>query len=302
MLDAALLGTGGMMPLPNRFLTSLMLRLNGKYMLIDCGEGTQVSIKMLGWGFKNIDVICFTHYHADHIGGLAGLLLTIGNSGRTETLTLIGPQGLKRVVEGIRIICPELPYEIEMLEIDEDEKSYKISGFEISAIRVEHRITCYAYSVNVKRAGRFDVQKAKANKVPLELWGVLQKNEKAEAGGCIYTSDMVLGQARKGIKLTYCTDSRPVERLIPFAYGSDLFICEGLYGEEEKLDKAADKKHMIFSEAARLGRAADVKEMWLTHYSPALAEPELFEDYVKGIFDRVRLGKDRMCTTLMFEN
>lgn len=302
MLDVALLGTGGMMPLPNRFLTSLMLRLNGKYMLIDCGEGTQVSIKMLGWGFKNIDVICLTHYHADHVTGLTGLLLTIGNSGRTEPLNIIGPKGLYKMLEGMRFVCPELPFEINAIEIEEKDASLQIGEFNIKTIKVDHRVTCYAYSLEVKRAGKFDVNKAKENDVPKEIWGKLQKENVVEYNGKLYSSDMVLGEERKGIKLTYCTDSRPVAELVPFAEGSDLFICEGLYAEEEKLEKAKDKKHMIFCEAADLGKRAGVKEMWLTHYSPALAEPFAFEEYAKGLFENLKLGEDRMNTTLRFEN
>ena len=98
MIDVCLLGTGGMMPLPYRWLTSLLVRYNGSSLLIDCGEGTQIAMKEKGWSFKPIDVICFTHYHADHISGLPGLLLTMGNAERTEPLTMIGPKGLERVV------------------------------------------------------------------------------------------------------------------------------------------------------------------------------------------------------------
>lgn len=95
------------MPLPYRWLTSLLVRYNGSSLLIDCGEGTQIAMKEKGWSFKPIDVICFTHYHADHISGLPGLLLTMGNAERTEPLTMIGPKGLERVVTALRTIAPE---------------------------------------------------------------------------------------------------------------------------------------------------------------------------------------------------
>ena len=137
MLDVALLGTGGMMPLPGRYLTSLMLRLEGRMMLIDCGECTQVTMKLLGWGFKNIDVICFTHYHADHISGLPGLLLTIGNSARTEPLTLVGPKGLKKVYAGLSCICPELPFEVKLIEL-EPQDTIDIGVFHINCLKVNY--------------------------------------------------------------------------------------------------------------------------------------------------------------------
>ena len=121
MLDVCLLGTGGMMPLPYRWLTSLMVRYNGSSLLIDCGEGTQIAVKEKGWSFKPIDVICFTHYHGDHISGLPGLLLTMGNADRTKPLTLIGPKGLERVVNSLRVIAPELPFQIKYKEITEPE-------------------------------------------------------------------------------------------------------------------------------------------------------------------------------------
>ena len=117
MLDVCLLGTSGMMPLPGRWLTALMTRLNGSSLLIDCGEGTQIAIKEKGWSFHSIDVICFTHYHGDHISGLPGLLLSMGNAERTEPVTVIGPKGLERVVNALRVIAPELPFEIRFVEL-----------------------------------------------------------------------------------------------------------------------------------------------------------------------------------------
>lgn len=300
MLDVCLLGSGGMMPLPYRWLTSLMTRFNGSSLLIDCGEGTQIAIKEKGWSFKPIDVICFTHYHGDHISGLPGLLLTMGNADRKEPLTLIGPKGLERVVNALRIIAPELPFEIIYKEITQPEEVFEMNGYRLKAFRVNHNVVCYGYTLEIDRAGRFDVERAVAQEIPKPFWRFLQKGETIEDNGRIYTPDMVLGAARKGIKLTYCTDTRPTKSIVENAVDSDLFICEGMYGEKDKVAKAVEYKHMTFYEAANLAKEAGVKEMWLTHYSPSLNRPEEYMDDVRGIFKAAKAGKDGMSVELDF--
>ena len=300
MLDVCLLGTGGMMPLPHRWLTSLMVRYNGSSLLIDCGEGTQIAIKEKGWGFKAIDVICFTHYHGDHISGLPGLLLTMGNADRTEPLTLVGPKGLERVVGALRVIAPELPFAIRYREITEPEQSFEMNGYRLKAFRVNHNVPCYGYTLEIDRAGRFDVERANAAGILQKYWGILQKGETVEADGNIYTPDMVLGPARKGLKITYCTDTRPTDSIRNNAKGSDLFICEGMYGEKDKLKKAKEYKHMTFYEAAQLAKEAGVRELWLTHYSPSLTKPEEYMEEVRSIFPWAVAAKDKRTVELVF--
>ena len=302
MLDICLLGSGGMMPLPYRWLTALMVRYNGSSLLIDCGEGTQIAIKEKGWSFKPIDVICFTHYHGDHISGLPGLLLTMGNAERTEPLTLIGPKGLERVVNALRVIAPELPFPIIYKEINGNEETFELAdGYRLKAFRVNHGILCYGYTLELDRAGKFQLQKAMEQEIPKQYWSRLQKGETIADEQAVYTPDMVLGPPRKGIKLTYCTDTRPVPAIVENASGSDLFICEGMYGEKEKDAKAREHKHMTFYEAAKLARDAQVGEMWLTHYSPSLTRPEEYMDDVRKIFPAAKAGKDRKSVELDFE-
>lgn len=302
MLDVCLLGTGGMMPLPRRWLTAALMRYNGSSLLIDCGEGTQIAMKEKGLSFKPVDVICFTHYHADHISGLPGLLLTMGNAERTEPVTMIGPKGLERVVNALRTIAPELPFEMKFIEITEPEADIELNGYHIHAFKVNHNITCYGYSVEIKRAGRFDVERAKAQNIPQRMWSRLQKGETITAeDGTLYTPDMVLGASRKGIKVTYCTDTRPTELIVKAAKGSDLFICEGMYAEKDKLTKAKQYKHMTFYEAADMAKRAGVQEMWLTHFSPSLVHPEEYMSEVRSIFSQAYLGKDGKSVELMFD-
>ncbi len=298
MLDVCLLGSGGMMPLPYRWLTSLMARFNGSSILIDCGEGTQVAIKEKGWSFKPIDVICFTHFHGDHISGLPGLLLTMGNADRREPLTLIGPRGLERVVNALRVIAPELPFEIRFVEIAQTEEVFEMNGYRLKAFRVNHNVVCYGYSIEIDRAGKFDVERAMQQEIPKIYWKHLQKGETIEYDGRVFTPEMVLGAPRKGIKLTYCTDTRPTASICENAKGSDLFICEGMYGEKDKAAKAVEYKHMTFYEAAKLAKDAQVQEMWLTHYSPSLTRPEEYMDDVRAIFPRAKAGKDGMSIEL----
>ena len=302
MIDIALLGTGGMMPMPERFLSSMLMRINGRLILTDCGEGTQVSLKMLGWGFKAIDTICFTHYHADHISGLPGLLLTMGNAERTEPLLLAGPKGLERVASALRVIAPELPFPIIYKEIQGAEQTFEMNGYRIKAFRVNHNVLCYGYTMEIDRAGKFDAAKAKEQAIPLKYWSRLQSGETIDNEDGHFTPDMVLGPPRKGIKLTYTTDTRPTESIRRNAEKSDLFICEGMYGEKDKAAKASEYKHMTFYEAAEIARAAQVKEMWLTHYSPSLTRPEPYMDDVRKIFPAAKAGKDGMSAELMFED
>ncbi|MBR7110199.1 MAG: ribonuclease Z [Akkermansia sp.] len=303
MLDICLLGTGGTQPLMNRWLTSLMVRYKGHAVLIDCGEGTQIAAQKAGLSLKPVDKILITHLHADHISGLPGLLLTMGNMGRTEPLSIIGPVGTEHTVYALRSIAQSLPFDIQVSELDTEEQLMYFLDCDITAFAVNHGMPCYGYSFNLPRAGKFDATRAKEQNIPLPFWNRLQKGETITHEGMTYTPDMVLGPARKGLKLTYYTDSRPTASIRKAAHGADLFICEGMYGEDDMLPKAKENRHMLFSEAAQLAaEAGGVKELWLTHYSPSLPNPKAYRDSARAIFANTQTPRDGWCKTLSFED
>lgn len=302
MLDVCLLGCGGSLPVPERNLTALLMSCKGKKFLIDCGEGTQVSMKILGWGFKSIDVICFTHAHADHVIGLPGLLLTIANSDRTEPLTIIGPPGFDHILQGLMVVCPQLPYEIVYKEASmSGDIVYSMDDLYLSSFGVDHNIPCCAYSLTVKRGRKFDVEKARGNNIPQHLWSRLQKGESIICEDVYYTPEMVLGEERDGVKVSYFTDTRPLPGLVDFVSNSNLLIAEGMYGEDAEMEKAVRNKHMLFSEAAEIARDASAEELWLTHFSPSMPEPEKYLDNAASIFNNTKIGQDRLTKTLTFK-
>ena len=303
MLEVCLLGCGGMVPLPDRRLASMLIRQNGRMILVDCGEGTQVGIKLAGWGFKSIDALCLTHYHADHIAGLPGFLLTLGNSGRTDPFTIFGPPPLAYVVSALAVIAPQLPFDIQLAELSEQEESEgRIREFIIKALPMDHLIPCLAYSFEIKRAGKFDRSRAEEQGIPKKFWSPLQKGNPVEYEGRILMPEMVTGPPRKGLKVTYCTDSRPTAELVAFAGNSDLLILEGMYGDDAMHDKAVERKHMIFSEAAAIAARSQSKELWLTHFSPSMKVPENFIMFAREVFPDTMVGSDLLTTQLNFND
>ena len=297
MLELCLLGTGGMLPLPYRALTSLMVRYNGSSILIDCGEGTQNQIRLQGWSFKPIDVICITHFHADHISGLPGMLLTMGNAERTEPLTMIGPRGLEHVVNSLRIIAPELPFEIKFIELEQPEEVIEICGLRIRAFRVNHRVTCYGYNIELDRAGKFDAARARALGLPVQYWSLLQKGETVDYEGNVYTSDMVMGSPRKGLKVTYCTDTRPVDAIAECAKDADLFICCGSHNDKniilENLNAFYDNKFKWIGYATWYNEEDNKVAIDSYHLSYMKGGyQQRYEDIVKTYFDFLKYHPD----------
>ncbi|GAA0104210.1 ribonuclease Z [Paraclostridium sordellii] len=305
MVDITLLGCGGSMPTPDRYLSSTLISYRGRKILIDCGEGTQVSMKIVNSGFKSIDYICITHIHGDHIIGLPGLLSTIGNSGREEPLTIIGPEGIKEAVDAFMVIVRDLPYELRVIENPKEDiivnNNYICKDIIISTLEVDHSTPCIAYSFYIKRKAKFDLEKAIANNVPKELWNKLQNGRDIRVEDILYTKDMVMGQPRKGLKVSLVTDTRPNEDIEQFVKNSDLLICEGMYGDDSDIDRAIKNKHMVFSESANIAKNSQSEMLLLTHYSPILKDPSIYIENATNIFENTILGTDRLNINLVFK-
>ena len=295
MLDISLPGTGGTVPHLERFLSCCYMRADGVGLLIDCGEGTQLSIKKAGFSLSKIAIICLSHFHADHCSGLPGLLLSMGNEGRCEPVTIYGPRGVDEVVKALCVICPELPFSVRTKVLG-DFDSFEDHGFSVTAFELAHSCTCLGYDVRLNRPGKFDREKAEKNGVPMKYWSRLQKGETTDG----YTPDMVLGEARRGIHVTYASDTRPVDIISMMATDADLLICEGMF-EAEKKARAKESGHMTIPDAARLAREAGCRELWLTHFSPAMPTPDEHEREATSIFENSVIAHDGHTKTIRFD-
>ncbi len=302
MIDALLLGTGGMSPLPDRWLSALLVRCRGELILFDCGEGTQIVWRCFGWGFRRLGAICISHTHADHIAGLPGLLHSIANAGRTEPVALYGPPGTAAVVAGLRTIAPWLPYVLTVREVTSGETFPLPGGLTGRVEEGRHALPVLAYRLDLPRARPFSPERARAIGVPLDRWRRLQQGEPVRWIGGMAAPDDVLGPPRRGLSLGYVTDTRPVPAFPAFFHGVDLLVSEGSYGNPDDGEKAVINTHMTFREAATLAREADARRLWLTHFSPGMADPEAFAAEATTIFPATTVGFSGLQTTLNFDD
>ncbi|MBQ2952984.1 MAG: ribonuclease Z [Clostridia bacterium] len=300
MLDICTLGTGGTMPLPDRALSALYVRVGGRSLLIDCGEGTQVGVQKLGWGMQCIDGILISHYHADHVSGLPGMLLALTKAQRQEPLHIYGPVGLPYIVGGLRVIAPQLSFPIVLHELKEDLSPFHIIGLEVTPFPLDHGMPCLGYRLHLPRAAVFDAEKARAAGVPVPLWKRLQKGETVTENGRTFTPADVMGAPRPGITVLCATDTRPVDAIPDLGFRCDMMILEGMYGAEEKYPLALKNHHMLFREAAALARDAEAGQLVLTHFSTSIEAPEDFLPNATAIFPDTVCATDGQTWTLRY--
>ena len=292
------LGTSGMMPLPGRFLTSALVRREGELFLFDCGEGTQVSLKMLNLRWKQISSIFISHMHADHVTGLPGLLMLSSQVDRTEPLTIYGPARLADYIESSRkILDMYINYEIRCIPVEPGVIA-ECDEYHINCVPLKHTKQCFGYSIVEKeRPGAFSVERALELRVPKgPLWGKLQRGEDVmnSDGVVIHPSD-VLGEKRSGRKFSFVTDTMYFPEIADYVYGSDIFFCEAMFSDDLEAD-AREKKHMTARQAAMCARDGEVGMLCLQHYSPRYSDRELkiLGEEAKAIFPSTVLTRDRM--------
>lgn len=298
MLDICLLGTCGMMPLPGRWLSCMLVRSGSHLTLFDCGEGTQVPWKSLGWGFRQLGAICFSHMHADHVAGLPGVLFMVAHAGRTEPLDIYGPPGTAYIIEGLRRLAPELPYPIRIHELKGGERFQLPGNLQATCAPASHGIPCLAYRVDLQRQPAFQVERARAHNIPVQFWKRLQMGETITHEGRAIAPEEVLGAPRRGISLAYITDTRPSSTLNELAHDVDLLVCESMYDDPEDQPLARANAHMLASESAGIAKAAGARQLILTHFSPKINDPSRAEKMARRVFSNTRAAKDGLTLSL----
>ena len=304
MPEICLLGTGGMLPLKDRFLTSFYYEHNGHALLIDCGEGTQVAFAVHGLKISRVDMLLITHEHADHVTGLPGLLLSIGNCSRTEPLDIYLPEKSMDTIRSLMSVCGYLPYEVRFHGLSDTEPESFIADkidpmLKIDTIPLQHGIPCIGYRMTLSKKPQFLPDKAKELGIPVSMWKSLHSGgEVTLPDGRTFTSADVTGNAKKPVIVTYTTDTLPLPEITGFAKDSDLLVCEGMYGDIQKKASMNEKGHMLMQDACEIAKNANAERLWLTHYSPAESDPSAYEQELKTLFPNTVVSKDGEKLTL----
>jgi len=299
--EAFILGTGGMMPLPGRNLTSVLLRKEGELFLFDCGEGTQISLKQLNLKWKKINSIFISHMHADHVTGLPGMLMLSSQVDREDPLTIYGPGNIKEYIEANRrILDMYINYDIKVEVVDSPGTILETDSYEVKAFNLYHTKPCFGYSFTEKaRPGVFFPEKADLLKIPRgPLWAKLQSGNSIELGdGTVIQPNQVLGDKRSGRKFSFVTDTLYSDSIAENVKNSDLLVCEGMF-EEALAASAKEKRHLTAKQAGNIAvQAGGIRKMGLIHYSPRYMDRELkiLLSEAKEVFTETVLCRDRDC-------
>lgn len=302
MIDLLLLGNGAMVPLPNRPLSALQMRVGGSLVLFDCGEGTQVQMRKFHWGFRQLDAICLTHLHADHVAGLPGLFHTVANAGRTDPMHIYGPVGTFAVIQGLRVIAEWLPYDMVVHELDDGDTFDLLPGVRASVRLGEHRIPCLGWRIDIDRAPAFQPDIARDLGVPQTEWGTLQRGEPVSVGSRVVQPADVLGPPRPGISFAFTTDTRVTPALRELVTNVGLLVCESTYGRADDNDKAESWGHMTLPQACQFATDTEAGMLWLTHFGGTIDDPASLAPAAKAVFPNTVIGQPGLTTTLAFDD
>jgi ribonuclease Z len=297
MIDVCLLGIGGMMPLPDRPLSACLVRSGGESILWDCGEGTQVNWRLSGWPFRPTGTILLSHLHADHVAGLPGILFQISHAGRREPVTIYGPGRTYEIVMHLFSIVGRTPFDLHVVELEGGESIPLAGGFQLSTLMAQHHVPCLSYRLDLPRAPRFEPDRAREMGVPMFAWTRLQRGESVDG----VRPEDVMGPPRKGLRVSLVTDTSYFDGLAPFVEGSDLLVCEAMYGLDEYADRAEQRGHMTARQAAQLAARARVRSLWLTHFSPSVEDLEELGAVAREEFFDTDVGTPGLRTTLSFD-
>ena len=306
MISITLLGTGALLPIPDRALTAATLACQGRGILFDCGEGTQTAARRAGVSLMKADLIALTHYHGDHIFGLPGLLQTMSCLGRTEKLCITGPEGLEAAMAPIMALTGRTSYPVELVALPQEglRLSALAKGWpeeaKLTPFPTEHRVPSQGYCFTLERAGRFHPERARALGVPMDRWRLLQKGQSVDVNGVTVRPRDVMDDPRRGLKCVFSGDTTACEGLVRAASDADLLICEATYGENEQAMMAMEYGHMTFAQAAKVAAEAGVRELWLCHYSQMIEDPRACLPNARAVFDGAVCGEDGMSATLRF--
>jgi len=290
-LSAVFVGTAGSTPTARRGLASLLIRRGGDHLLFDCGEGTQRQL-IQSVGLGDIEHLFVTHFHADHILGIPGMLKTFGLRGREVPMTIYGPPGLQAVINDMDNLIGRLPFDLDIYELQPNEelgfKGYTVSGFDVA-----HRVRAFGFKLaEHDRPGHFDEAAARELGVqPGPDFGVLQRGgEVTVAGGKVVRAEQVVGEDRRGRKIVYTGDTSPCDAVVEAARGADLLVHESTFGDEEET-RAAETSHSTARQAAEIAREAEVEMLCLTHVSGRYFGNELRAE-AREVFENTELPRD----------